>query len=177
MPITAQCRSCAARYQVVDSAAGRRVKCRRCGKPMKLAGAEPVATPTVDLRALADLERKGQILAPTPEQEFQQYKATVAQLARPDEQAASKKKDFRSISDLASPDVQRKLNKDKEAAAVANQAVSALGSLLTVVGGLIFVLGAFLWIGNVSHLFYSFPFAGYITMTLGGAILGAGRKL
>jgi len=92
----------------VESAAGRKVKCRRCGNAIKLAGAEPVATPTVDLRAMADLERKGQILAPTPEQEFQQYRSTVAELTKP--QQETKKKDYRSIHDLAStPDAKKKL--------------------------------------------------------------------
>jgi predicted Zn finger-like uncharacterized protein len=102
MPITAQCRSCAARYKVVESAAGRRVKCRRCGTAMKLSSAEPAATPAMDLRALADVERKGQILASSPEQEFEQYKSAVAALNKPSANS-NLKKDYRSIHDLAGP--------------------------------------------------------------------------
>ncbi len=44
------------------------------------------------------------------------------------------------------------------------------------VGGLIFVVGVGLFIGNVTGMFISFPFAGYITMAVGGAIAGAGYK-
>jgi hypothetical protein len=43
-------------------------------------------------------------------------------------------------------------------------------------GGLIFVVGGLLWIGNVSGKFVSFPYAGYITMAIGGAIFGFGQK-
>lgn len=41
-------------------------------------------------------------------------------------------------------------------------------------GGLIFVVGAGLWIGNVSRMMPTFPLAGYITMLIGGAIWKAG---
>ena len=44
------------------------------------------------------------------------------------------------------------------------------------VGGLIFVVGAILWCGNVFHFFPTFPFAGYITMAIGGAIFGYAQK-
>ncbi|MBS2015968.1 MAG: hypothetical protein JST00_23975 [Deltaproteobacteria bacterium] len=44
------------------------------------------------------------------------------------------------------------------------------------VGGLIFVAGAGLFIGNVTGMFISFPYAGYITMAIGGAIAAAGWK-
>lgn len=43
-------------------------------------------------------------------------------------------------------------------------------------GGLIFVVGILLWCGNVFHFFPTFPFAGYITMAVGGAIFGFGQK-
>ena len=44
------------------------------------------------------------------------------------------------------------------------------GMAMQIAGGLIFVLGMFLWCGNVFRFFPTFPFAGYITMMIGGAI-------
>ena len=44
------------------------------------------------------------------------------------------------------------------------------------VGGLIFVVGVGLFAGNITGMFISFPYAGYITMFIGGAIAGAGYK-
>jgi hypothetical protein len=51
-----------------------------------------------------------------------------------------------------------------------------MGMALMGVGGLIVAIGALLWIGNVSGKFISFPYAGYITMAIGGAIFAFGRK-
>jgi hypothetical protein len=48
--------------------------------------------------------------------------------------------------------------------------------VLVGLGGLVMALGAFLFWGNVSGHFRSFPFAGYITIAIGGAIVGYGRK-
>ena len=47
---------------------------------------------------------------------------------------------------------------------------------MKVVGGIIIAIGAGLWIGNVSHQFYTFPFAGYITMAIGGVVMKAGAN-
>lgn len=44
-------------------------------------------------------------------------------------------------------------------------------------GGLVVVLGAFLWCGNVFGFFPTFPFVGYITMAIGGAIWRAGSSM
>ncbi len=44
-------------------------------------------------------------------------------------------------------------------------------------GGLIFVAGCFLWCGNVFGFFRTFPFAGYLTATVGGAIWRAGSSM
>jgi hypothetical protein len=44
------------------------------------------------------------------------------------------------------------------------------------VGGLVIALGGFLWWGNMSGHFRSFPFAGYITMAIGGAIFSYGKR-
>ena len=46
--------------------------------------------------------------------------------------------------------------------------------MLRLVGGLVFVLGAGLWIGNVSRAFPTFPLAGYLTMLVGGIIFRVG---
>jgi hypothetical protein len=43
-------------------------------------------------------------------------------------------------------------------------------------GGLIVALGIFLWCGNMFRFFPTFPFAGYITIAIGAAIFGAGKK-
>jgi hypothetical protein len=42
-------------------------------------------------------------------------------------------------------------------------------------GALIFLLGVGLFIGNVTGLFPTFPFAGFIAMTVGSLLFGAGR--
>jgi hypothetical protein len=44
------------------------------------------------------------------------------------------------------------------------------------VGGLIFVIGCGLFLGNTTGKFVSFPYAGYITMGIGGAIFAFGKK-
>lgn len=51
-----------------------------------------------------------------------------------------------------------------------------MGMALMGVGGLIVVVGALLWIGNVSGKFPTFPYAGYITIAIGGAIFAFGKK-
>jgi len=51
-----------------------------------------------------------------------------------------------------------------------------MGMALMAVGGLVVALGAFLFWGNVSGHFRSFPYAGYITIGIGGAIFAAGKR-
>ncbi len=46
-----------------------------------------------------------------------------------------------------------------------------------LVGGLVVVLGAFLWCGNVFGFFPTFPMVGYITMAIGGAIWRFGSAM
>jgi hypothetical protein len=50
------------------------------------------------------------------------------------------------------------------------------GLALQLLGGLIFVVGIGLFIGNVTGVFPTFPFAGFIVMGIGGAIVGAGQR-
>ncbi len=49
--------------------------------------------------------------------------------------------------------------------------------ILSVIGGAIVAVGGLLWCGNVFGFFPTFPYAGYITIAIGGAIVGAGKKL
>ena len=51
-----------------------------------------------------------------------------------------------------------------------------MGMALMGVGGLVIALGGFLYWGNVSGHFRSFPFAGYITIGIGGAIFAYGKR-
>lgn len=44
-------------------------------------------------------------------------------------------------------------------------------------GGLIFLVGGLLWVGNVLGFFRTFPGAGYIGLLIGGAIWGAGQNM
>jgi hypothetical protein len=48
--------------------------------------------------------------------------------------------------------------------------------VLKGVGGVIFALGVFLFCGNVFRFFPTVPFAGYITMAIGGALFRFGQK-
>jgi len=50
------------------------------------------------------------------------------------------------------------------------------GLALSVLGGLIFAVGIGLFIGNVTGIFPTVPFAGFVVMGIGGAILGAGQR-
>ena len=50
-------------------------------------------------------------------------------------------------------------------------------NLVIASGVLIFVAGAFLWCGNVFGFFVTFPFAGYLTLPVGGAAFKAGQKM
>jgi membrane-bound ClpP family serine protease len=52
----------------------------------------------------------------------------------------------------------------------------ASGGVLTVLGSVVFVLGVGLLIGNVTGIFPTLPFAGFVVMTIGGAMVGAGSR-
>jgi DNA-directed RNA polymerase subunit RPC12/RpoP len=48
--------------------------------------------------------------------------------------------------------------------------------LLSKIGGFIlFIIGVVLLVGNTTGLFVTFPFAGFVTMTIGGALFGIGN--
>jgi hypothetical protein len=160
----------------VDSAAGRRVKCRRCGGSFNVpGGAEEGVAPPLDLRAMAELERTGQLVATSAESEYEQYKTAVAERDKP--ATAVVKKDYRSIHDLATPDAKKKFALETSGKGAANQAGSIAAMLVTALGGLVFAAGVILWTGNVYGYMRTFPGAGYLTLTLGGAMIGAGRKM
>jgi hypothetical protein len=44
-----------------------------------------------------------------------------------------------------------------------------------LLGGIVFFIGIFLFIGNITGLFPTFPFAGFIVMGIGGVLMGASR--
>lgn len=47
-------------------------------------------------------------------------------------------------------------------------------NLKVILGGLIVVVGAGIWIGNVSGAFRTIPFLGWILILVGGAVVRAG---
>lgn len=49
-------------------------------------------------------------------------------------------------------------------------------SILSIVGGVVFVLGALIFVGNVTRIFPTIPLAGYLTMLAGGAMYKAGKS-
>jgi hypothetical protein len=51
-----------------------------------------------------------------------------------------------------------------------------LGVLVMAFGGIVFVIGVGLFIGNVTRLFPTLPLAGYLTMMVGGLIYGWGSR-
>lgn len=48
-------------------------------------------------------------------------------------------------------------------------------SALSIVGAIVLLLGLFLFIGNVTSIFPTFPLAGYLTVVIGGAMCRVGR--
>lgn len=46
-----------------------------------------------------------------------------------------------------------------------------------ILGGLIFLAGAFFWCGNVFGFYPTFPGVGYITMAIGGGVWRAGLAM
>ncbi len=49
--------------------------------------------------------------------------------------------------------------------------------VVQLLGGFLFVAGVFLWCGNVFRFFPTFPFVGYITAIIGGAIWRFGAEM
>jgi hypothetical protein len=45
-----------------------------------------------------------------------------------------------------------------------------------VLGSVVFVLGVGLLLGNVTGIFRTVPFAGFVVTTIGGAMLGAASR-
>jgi len=50
-------------------------------------------------------------------------------------------------------------------------------NLVIALGATIFAAGAVLWCGNVFGFFVTFPFAGYLTLLVGGFTFRAGKKM
>ena len=49
-------------------------------------------------------------------------------------------------------------------------------SIVNVLGLIIVVVGVFLFIGNVTRIFPTFPLAGWATILVGGIVMRAGRN-
>lgn len=81
MPIKSRCKACGAGYLVVDSAAGRRVRCPACNAPFYVPGetrgtpASPIVTPEV----LAELERNA-LSSEDAREALLRYRAAVSLL-------------------------------------------------------------------------------------------------
>jgi predicted Zn finger-like uncharacterized protein len=97
MPIDAQCGSCTTRYRVVDSAAGRRVKCRRCGNAIDLPGQ---AAPVDPFAVLSELEKTARPVAASPDAALIQYRAVMSTVAPPKTVESATVKHGTSITDL-----------------------------------------------------------------------------
>lgn len=52
----------------------------------------------------------------------------------------------------------------------------AAGMLLWCLGLVVFAAGMGFFIGNVTDAFRTFPFAGYLTMALGGSLIGSAMR-
>jgi hypothetical protein len=50
------------------------------------------------------------------------------------------------------------------------------GAEMKILGAVVFVVGAFLWCGNVFRFFPTFPFLGYLTMLGGVALYKVGDR-
>ena len=59
---------------------------------------------------------------------------------------------------------------------VAEGARTVLRGVVFLAGGLLFILGACLFVGNITGLFRTFPFAGYVTMAVGIGLLGLAAR-
>jgi hypothetical protein len=47
---------------------------------------------------------------------------------------------------------------------------------MQALGSVLFIIGIGLFIGNITDLFPTFPFAGFISMTIGGLLFGVGAR-
>jgi len=79
MPITVTCKSCGRRYQVVDTAAGRRVKCRTCASAFYVPGDPRNIAPAISPQAMAELEQNARP-AMSDRDALLRYQATVSML-------------------------------------------------------------------------------------------------
>ena len=52
-----------------------------------------------------------------------------------------------------------------------------MGVAVMGVGAVVFVVGVFLFLGNVAGFFPTVPLAGYLTIVAGGAVFGWGKRM
>lgn len=106
----------------------------------------PGAAPTErgpDLRAMADLERKGQVLTASAESEFENYQATIATLTQTsqsekDAAAAKRKSHGRSVMEVATPDYFKRNAID---IATAKRNANARGAMFESMQNLLSIIG------------------------------------
>ncbi|HZL34950.1 MAG TPA: MJ0042-type zinc finger domain-containing protein [Tepidisphaeraceae bacterium] len=178
MPIDAQCASCSTRYRIVSTAAGRRVKCRKCGNPFYVPG-EPVAPPPlVNLSALAELEKTA-----TPAQTQQgaliQYKAAVSVLAEPPPGAPGRRTGgkgprTRSVHGTSIHDLLPDGKLPTAAAAKGPSGLNSFAGSVALLGALIaagLLVGSY-YMATVAVITFWVGFLGAIALLLAGGIWG-----
>jgi len=67
--------------------------------------------------------------------------------------------------------------KDYEQTILKNPITIERDKVVVLIGGSIIVIGVILYLGNISGIFSTFPFAGFIITTLGGLIINSAPKV
>jgi hypothetical protein len=117
----------------------------------------------MDLRAMGELERTGQLVATSAESEYEQYKTAVAEMSKPT--TAAVKKDYLSIHDLATPDAKKKFGLDGSGK---GKAASGGGG-----GGLVAVI--FLGAAGLAVLSVFVPAVVLVNIIVGIAVAACGQ--
>jgi hypothetical protein len=94
--------------------------------------------------------------------------AAMMRYGRPSPKEARGKSVERKVSERVAPEVPA----DVPTYGQSGRDPGVGDALRLLLGVLIFMLGIGLWIGNLSGRFPTFPFAGFVIMTAGGAIIG-----
>jgi predicted Zn finger-like uncharacterized protein len=81
MPILATCTACKAQYKIVNTAAGRRVRCRACAAPFYVPGEPRNVRPAISPTAIAELEATGR-REEDDQQALLRYQATLSMLPK-----------------------------------------------------------------------------------------------
>lgn len=79
MPIAISCKACGKKYRVVDTASGRRVKCRQCGERFYLPGQPLETRALISPKLLKELEETA-IPSTSDQDAWIRYQAVVSTL-------------------------------------------------------------------------------------------------